>query len=335
LGVPAKRPPLNHRTDSNIMDLREVQHLEGVTIIDPKTKRNRLIMLAALGAAVIGVTGWFAFDRPADKAPTRPAAAFSPAAGQPAGNPGGARQSAGTIPADAAKPLPTIRLAEPPPDSAGAPSAPLAQPANPPTLAAGTPLATPATAPTPAPAATTIPTRTPTPAPTPAVAAAERPATGVPAQAAAPRLKLDTEFASAKRIVPFAFNKVGVGPLGAKAVKELAPLARRADKVNVRGRTDGFGDAGSNRKVALDRARTVYNAFVQEGVQKQKLRLTYCTTCFVAANDTEAGRRLNRRVEVELIMPRDQIAKLPKPVYALEAPPPLLAASRSLHEVAR
>lgn len=329
------------------MDLREVQHLEGVTIIDPKTKRNRQIMLAALGAVVIGVTAWFALDRPSDKAPAPPAAALSPAAGQPASNPGGARRSAGTIAADAAKPLPTIRLAEPPPDSAGAPSAPLAQQANPPTLAPGTPLATPAPAPTPAPAATTIPTRTPAPAPTPiaagtpapaptpAVAAAERPATGVPTQAAAPRLKLDTEFASAKRIVPFAFNKVGVGPLGAKAVKELAPLAKRADKVNVRGRTDGLGNAGSNRKVALDRAHTVYNAFVQEGVDKQKLRLTYCTTCFVAANDSEAGRRLNRRVEVELIMPRDQIAKLPKPVYALEAPPPLLAASRSLREVAR
>ncbi|MBK8335395.1 MAG: OmpA family protein [Sterolibacteriaceae bacterium] len=326
------------------MDLREVQNLEGVTIIDPTTARNRRIILATLAAAAIGVTGWFAFDRPADKAP---AAARAAPVGQPAANTDGARQSAGTIAADAAKPLPAIRLAEPPPDPAGAPPASLAKAANPATLPMTTPVAPPATAPTPAPApiavsATTpapapsrIDATAPAPAPTPPVAAPQRPAAGTTAQAAAPRLKLDTEFASAKRIVPFAFNKAGVGPLGAKAVKELAPLARRADKVNVRGRTDGLGNAGSNRKVALDRARTVYNAFVQEGVHKQKLRLTYCTTCFVAANDTEAGRRLNRRVEVELIMPRDQIAKLPKPIYALEAPPALLTASRSLHDIAR
>lgn len=310
------------------MDLREVQNLEGVTIIDPTTARNRRIIVATLAAAAIALTAWFAFDRPADQAP---AAARSAAIGQPAANPDGARQSAGTIAADAAKPLPAIRLAEPPPDSAGAPPASLANAANPATLPPATPVAPPATAPAPIAVSATAPA----PAPTPPAAAAQRPAAGATTQAAAPRLKLDTEFASAKRIVPFAFNKAGVGPLGAKAVKELAPLARRADKVNVRGRTDGFGNAGSNRKVALDRARTVYNAFVQEGVQKQKLRLTYCTTCFVAANDTEAGRRLNRRVEVELIMPRDQIAKLPKPVYALEAPPALLTASRSLHEPAR
>ncbi len=320
------------------MDLREVQHLEGVTIIDPKTRRNRVIMLAALAAGVIGVAGWLAFDRPAGKAPTPPAAALASSAGQPAGLAGGARQSAGMIAADSPKPLPIIRLA-PPPDAPGSAAAPPADAAIAAIPAPVTPVAAPASTQTPTPAATPdaakITTPASTPAVTPPIAAAERAAAGERAQAAAPRLKLDTEFASAKRIVPFAFNKVGVGPLGAKAVKELAPLAKRADKVNVRGRTDGLGNAGSNRKVALDRARTVYNAFVQEGVDKQKLRLTYCTTCFVAANDSEAGRRLNRRVEVELIMPRDQIAKLPKPVYALEAPPPLLAASRSLREVSR
>jgi outer membrane protein OmpA-like peptidoglycan-associated protein len=308
------------------MDPREVQHLEGVTIIDPRTRRNRVIMLAALGAGVIGVAGWLALDRPAGKAPAPPAAALASSAGQQAGL------------ADGAKPLPIIRLAPPPdaPGSAAAAPADAAKPAMPaPVTPAAAPASTQTPTPTPTPAAAKITAPAATPAVTPPIAAAARPAAGERTQAAAPRLKLDTEFASAKRIVPFAFNKVGVGPLGAKAVKELVPLAKRADKVNVRGRTDGLGNAGSNRKVALDRARTVYNAFVQEGVDKQKLRLTYCTTCFVAANDSEAGRRLNRRVEVELIMPRDQIAKLPKPIYALEAPPPMLAASRSLREVSR
>lgn len=136
-------------------------------------------------------------------------------------------------------------------------------------------------------------------------------------------LKLDGDFASAKRIVPFAFNKVGVGPRGTKAVKELLPLAKKSQKVYVRGRTDGVGNTPSNRKVAHDRAYTVYKAFRNGGVEKKKMRLTYCTHCYAANNDTEAGRRMNRRVEVEMIMPREEIARLPAPVHAPEAPPQL------------
>lgn len=175
-------------------------------------------------------------------------------------------------------------------------------------------------------------------------AGSEAPMASAPPTAAADRtepatnLKMDTEFASAKRIVPFAFNKVGVGPRGALAIKELAPLAKQAQKVYVRGRTDGLGTTESNRKVALDRAFTVYYAFLRAGVDKPKLRLSYCSTCFVAPNDTDAGRRLNRRVEVELVMPPDEIAKLPTPVHAPEAPPPLiapLASSEILQSVPR
>jgi outer membrane protein OmpA-like peptidoglycan-associated protein len=144
-------------------------------------------------------------------------------------------------------------------------------------------------------------------------------------------LQLDTEFASAKRVVPFAFNKIGVGPRGTLAVRELLPLAKQADRVYVRGRTDGTGATPANRKVAHDRAYTVFKAFRNGGVERRKLRLTYCTNCLVASNDTEQGRKLNRRVEVELVMPRDQIARLPKPVHALPSLPPIpLATSTSL-----
>ncbi|MCA1999450.1 MAG: OmpA family protein [Hyphomicrobiales bacterium] len=151
-------------------------------------------------------------------------------------------------------------------------------------------------------------------------------AAGLGGKEAAP-LKLDGEFASAKRIVPFAFNKSDIGPMGRAAVKELLPIAKKAQKVYVRGRTDGVGNTAMNRKVAHDRAYTVYKAFRKGGIEQRKLRLTYCTQCFVAANDTEEGRRLNRRVEVEMIMPREEVARLPAPVHAPEAPPPLAAAT--------
>lgn len=147
-------------------------------------------------------------------------------------------------------------------------------------------------------------------------------------------LKLDTEFASAKRIVPFAFNRMLTGPRGRAAVKELLPLAKKSEKVYVRGRSDNIGDTPSNRKVAYGRAYTVFKAFRNGGVERKKMRLTYCTTCFAGPNDTEEARRANRRVEVEMIMPKDEIARLPKPVNAPEALPPL-ASSDSLQTAPR
>lgn len=133
-------------------------------------------------------------------------------------------------------------------------------------------------------------------------------------------LKLDRTFASAKRIVPFAFNRVGVGPTGTLAVKELVPLAKQAQKVYVRGRTDARGNVQANRKVALNRAYTVRTAFARSGVPSAKVRVSYCTACYIATNSTEQGRRANRRVDVEFIMPAEEIAALPKPVHAREYP---------------
>ncbi len=278
------------------MDLRDSPHLRNVTQADAIASPVRPLLIAALSVVVIGALGWFAFGRSTDSTPASSPPVQAQAA-KPAAAEAPAREAAGTI------------SGETKPEAASAPA-----PATPSAGATGAPAAPQAPQTAPAPAAAPLAAALPVAAP-PASDAAS----------AAPGLKMDTEFASAKRIVPFAFNKVGVGPRGLLAVKELAPLAKQADKVYVRGRTDGLGGAEANRKVALDRAYTVFHAFLREGVQKNKLRLTYCSTCFAASNDTEEGRRLNRRVEVELLMPPDAIAKLPKPVHAPEAPPPLIA----------
>lgn len=284
------------------MDLRDSPHLRNVTNADAIASPVRPLLIAALSVVVIGALGWFAFGRSTDSTPAS-APPVQAQAAKPAASETPAREAAGTIPGES----------------------------KPGASAAAAPAAVPAPVPAPAsPAPVAVASSTPSTPTAPAVASAAVPASQPAAASAgntpaATELKMDTEFASARRIVPFAFNKVGVGPRGLLAVKELAPLAKQAEKVYVRGRTDGLGGADANRKVALDRAYTVFYAFLREGVQKNKLRLTYCSTCFAAANDTEEGRRLNRRVEVELLMPPDAIAKLPKPVHAPEAPPPLIA----------
>jgi outer membrane protein OmpA-like peptidoglycan-associated protein len=133
-------------------------------------------------------------------------------------------------------------------------------------------------------------------------------------------LKLDTEFAAAKRLVTFALGVASLGRIGKLALKELVPWARQAEKVYVRGGTDSSGNAARNRELAIARAMAVRTAFVAAGVNGDKISTSFCANCYVATNGTEQGRRVNRRVEVELLLQKDLFAQLPAPVYALEVP---------------
>ena len=107
-----------------------------------------------------------------------------------------------------------------------------------------------------------------------------------------------------------------LGPKGRQAFAEIVPLAKKAERVNVRGRTDSSGSRAENRRLAKARATTVLSAFVHEGVARKKLKATYCTRCFIASNDTADGRRTNRRVDIEVIMPAKLALRLPRPVYS-------------------
>jgi outer membrane protein OmpA-like peptidoglycan-associated protein len=138
-----------------------------------------------------------------------------------------------------------------------------------------------------------------------------------------PQLKLDTEFASAKRLILFAAGRSGLGPVGKLAVAELAPWAKQAEKVHVQGGADASGHAQRNKELATARAANVKSAFVAAGVDRNKISTSYCPDCYVAANDTDQGRRVNRRVEVELVLQQQVAAKLPGAVHSVEVPAPL------------
>lgn len=143
------------------------------------------------------------------------------------------------------------------------------------------------------------------------------------------RLKLDHEFASISRMVPFAVNRAELGPLGRKAVAELAPIAREARQVIVRGRTDASGSLRINESLAGTRAETVAAALAAAGVPRERIATSRCTDCYIAANTTPEGRSLNRRADVEMSLTKQRIASLPKPRYALETPPLILARTLS------
>lgn len=217
-------------------------------------------------------------------APTRPPEAAAPTAGRATMSSGGAAQ--GTPP-------------NTPQNTRGAPAA-AASGAGIPVSAVSPPLTQPGKTGQPVALATNDPAKAHAVAPV-----------AQPVKTGMTDLKLDTIFESVKRVVPFSYAVAGMGPQGKQIVAELIPAARQAQRITVRGRTDGTGDLNANQKLALNRALGVRSAFVSQGVEQTKIKAVYCSTCYIADNSTEAGRRANRRVEIEMVMPANKVASLP------------------------
>jgi len=69
--------------------------------------------------------------------------------------------------------------------------------------------------------------------------------------------------------------------------------------LQVEGYTDSTGSEGFNQKLSEQRADTVRNFLMQQGISPQNLNAVgYGENYPVASNDTAAGRKLNRRVEL-------------------------------------
>jgi len=86
----------------------------------------------------------------------------------------------------------------------------------------------------------------------------------------------------------------------------LEKLATRAqetgEQITLTGHTDDTGDPQANQSLGTARARAIQNILVQYGVAADQISIeSRGETQPVASNETEAGRRENRRVEVRLI----------------------------------
>jgi outer membrane protein OmpA-like peptidoglycan-associated protein len=81
----------------------------------------------------------------------------------------------------------------------------------------------------------------------------------------------------------------------------LIDEAKAAPLVLLRGRTDGDADTPAEARIARQRAEAVKAYLVAAGVDPSRIRSTYQPVGdHVAANDSAAGRTLNRRVEIEV-----------------------------------
>ena len=94
--------------------------------------------------------------------------------------------------------------------------------------------------------------------------------------------------------------------LADKAYEELEGIAQLATKypnseIIIEGFTDSLGAASYNKRLSKFRAEIVKKYFVGKGINPQKITAVgHGAKAFIATNDTEEGRRLNRRVEIKV-----------------------------------
>jgi outer membrane protein OmpA-like peptidoglycan-associated protein len=73
-------------------------------------------------------------------------------------------------------------------------------------------------------------------------------------------------------------------------------------RIRIDGHTDNVGTDAANEVLSRNRARSVARALAQRGVSMGRFQLVgHGEASPVATNETEGGRRLNRRVEVSLV----------------------------------
>ncbi len=102
----------------------------------------------------------------------------------------------------------------------------------------------------------------------------------------------------------FDFNK---SSLRSESIAELNRLKRILDdnpsmKIEIGGHTDSKGSAEYNKKLSNDRAQSVVNYLIDNGINASRLTYKgYGKDQPVATNETEEGRQENRRVEFKVI----------------------------------
>ena len=83
--------------------------------------------------------------------------------------------------------------------------------------------------------------------------------------------------------------------------KIISLMKRTGISVEIKGHTDDKGSDEFNMDLSRRRAEAVYNYMLSKGISSSKLSYSYYgETKPIESNDTEEGRRINRRVEFEL-----------------------------------
>ena len=104
--------------------------------------------------------------------------------------------------------------------------------------------------------------------------------------------------------VTFDFNKTDVKPQFYPALNTIAGTLCEYNQtvVEVSGHTDSIGTDAINQRISEHRANAVAGYLMGQGVQRERFEIVGMGKRYpIASNDTDAGRALNRRVEVRLL----------------------------------
>ena len=104
--------------------------------------------------------------------------------------------------------------------------------------------------------------------------------------------------------VTFDFAKYDIKPQFYPALNTIANTLREYNQtiVEVSGHTDSIGSEAVNQRLSEQRAASVGNYLIGQGLQRERFEIVGMGKRYpVASNDTDAGRALNRRVEIRVL----------------------------------
>jgi outer membrane protein OmpA-like peptidoglycan-associated protein len=104
--------------------------------------------------------------------------------------------------------------------------------------------------------------------------------------------------------VLFDFGKSNLKPIANKTLREVVKIlnAYQENKIAVEGHTDSIGSGEFNQKLSENRAWSVANYLIKEGISAERIKVVgYGKDKPVADNATASGREANRRVEVIIL----------------------------------
>jgi outer membrane protein OmpA-like peptidoglycan-associated protein len=124
-------------------------------------------------------------------------------------------------------------------------------------------------------------------------------------------IKLISAVPGAKVILKNIFFESGKFDLRPESSLELQRLAKLLQenagiKIEISGHTDNKGDPTANQVLSENRAKQVLNYLISNGIDKNRLTAKgYGSTIPIASNDSEEGRKQNRRTEFKILGNRE------------------------------
>lgn len=102
----------------------------------------------------------------------------------------------------------------------------------------------------------------------------------------------------------FEFGKDELLPSSFKSLDALVKKLKKEEDmlIEISGHTDNIGDIRDNQKLSEQRAKSVYTYFIKKGIKADKMKfIGFGESQPIANNNSEEGRKENRRVEFKLI----------------------------------